>query len=293
MGLTSSKARRKVTKVAPMPRQEERLQCPGNMAVYTFQSPLRGASPNSFASRMERNLALERHLPPLREMRQGRYPTVPRTIPLDLRTEGGEASIIKQHPPLRPQKLEPFILAKDIPPEKFLSLQCTAAACEAKGLDQGGQAVLHPAGRRQYLLKMKMLEKRKEAELKRCLHQEARLNKPQLKDLNISETLGCVQGNNSSDDEELLALEFGQTLERNHGDRWDGEFLREHGPSESHLGQVGKVETWLLKQQSRRESSWDASSTDSDDWRPCRKPALVRTKTERIALFDEFFDKEF
>ncbi|XP_060126967.1 uncharacterized protein CCDC198 [Zootoca vivipara] len=297
MGSNSSKAHRKVTKVAPMPMNEERPQLPSRVAVYTFQSPQRETSRNTFASW---NPALDKHLPPLREMGQGAYPTVPRPVPLDLKMEAGGQSIIKQHPPRRPQKLEPFILAKDIPADRFLSLPCGGAAYKAKEQDKGGKAVLHPAGSRQYLLKMKMLEQRKEAELKRCLQQEARLNKPKARDLSISETPGCVPGNNSSEDEELLALESDQTFDRDHDDRWSGEFPKELGPSEPHQGQRGKVETWLLKQQARRESFWDASSTDSENWegdgdleKPRRRPALVRTKTERIALFDEFFDREF
>nr|XP_028584926.1 uncharacterized protein CCDC198 [Podarcis muralis] len=298
MGSNSSKARRKVTKVAPMPMKEDWPRVPGKVAVYTFQSPQGETSRNAFASWVERNPASDRHLPPLREMGQGAYPTVPRSVPLDLKMEVGGQSIIKQHPPRRPQKLEPFILAKDIPADKFLSLPCGGAIYRAKEQDKGGKTVLHPAGRRQYLLKMKMLEQRKEAELKRCLQEEARLNKPKARDLSISETLGCVPGNNSSEDEELLALERDQTFDGDHGDRWSGEFPKELGPSEPHQGQRGKVETWLLKQQARRESFWDASSTDSENWegdlgKPRRRPALVRTKTERIALFDEFFDREF
>ncbi|CAI5764800.1 Uncharacterized protein PODLI_1B006901 [Podarcis lilfordi] len=298
MGSNSSKTRRKVTKVAPMPMKEDWPQVPGRVAIYTFQSPQRETSLNTFASWTERNPASDRHLPPLREMGQGAYPTVPRSVPLDLKMEAGGQSIIKQHPPRRPQKLEPFILAKDIPADQFLSLPCGGATYKAKEQDKGGKTVLYPAGRRQYLLKMKMLEQKKEAELKRCLQQEARLNKPKARDLSISETLGCVPGNNSSEDEELLALERDQTFDGDHGERWSGEFPKELGPSEPHQGQRGKVEAWLLKQQARRESFWDASSTDSENWegdlgKPRRRPALVRTKTERIALFDEFFDREF
>ncbi|XP_063003748.1 factor associated with metabolism and energy [Elgaria multicarinata webbii] len=299
MGLNSSKARRKVTKVAPMSSKAERLDASSSVAVYTFQNSPQEMRQTSVTSWMGRNPVLERHLPPLRETWQGRYATGPRPLPLDLTTEWGEASIIKQHPPRRLQKLKPFILANDTPPDKYASLQGGTAACKAKKeLEKGGEAVIHPAGRRQYLLKMKMLEIRKEAELKRRLHQEARLNQPKTRDLNIQGTRGHVQINNSSeDDEDLFAIERDQTFNGHHDDLWSGGLYKEHRPPESHLGQRGKVETWLLKQQARRESSSDASSTDSDTWngfgKPCRRPALVRTKTERIALFDEFFDREF
>nr|XP_034996977.1 uncharacterized protein CCDC198 [Zootoca vivipara] len=340
MGSNSSKAHRKVTKVAPMPMKEERPQLPSRVAVYTFQSPQRETSRNAFASWTERNPALDKHLPPLREMGQGAYPTGKTTsaeacsaTPEDgsrrakhhqaapsPKASGNVALVpfhVRSHQMLLAGLLIPFarptssgfesfgevgafILAKDIPADRSYALPCGGAAYKAKEQDKGGKAVLHPAGSRQYLLKMKMLEQRKEAELKRCLQQEARLNKPKARDLSISETPGCVPGNNSSEDEELLALESDQTFDRDHDDRWSGEFPKELGPSEPHQGQRGKVETWLLKQQARRESFWDASSTDSENWegdgdleKPRRRPALVRTKTERIALFDEFFDREF
>lgn len=82
------------------------------------------------------------------------------------------------------------------------------------------------------------------------------------------------------------------------GDLWDEDPCKVHGFSGSPPGRDGKVERWLLKQQARRESFWDTSSTDSetrggDVGKTFRRPALVRTKAERIPLFDEFFDKEF
>lgn len=84
------------------------------------------------------------------------------------------------------------------------------------------------------------------------------------------------------------------------GDLWHREFIEESGSPKSHLDQRDKVEAWLLKQQATMESSSDASSTDTNNWSDCndnfrkpyRRPALVRTKTERITLFDDFFDKE-
>ncbi|XP_042326623.1 uncharacterized protein CCDC198 isoform X3 [Sceloporus undulatus] len=190
MGLSSSKGHRKVTKVTPVACKEGKLTTQGSVAVYNFQSPLRQMSPNIFASPTGRNPVMEGQLPPLREARHGRYPTVPQTAACDLSTEGREASIIKQHPPRRLQlssvlrsrffnsginnhksylhpylvrKLEPFILAKDVPPDKYSSLQSGSATCKAKKeLERGRQAAIHPNGRRQYLLQMKMLEIRKE-----------------------------------------------------------------------------------------------------------------------------------
>lgn len=45
-----------------------------------------------------------------------------------------------------------------------------------------------------------------------------------------------------------------------------------------------------------RDLFWDTSSTDSEEWeregKIYHKPTLVRTKTERVSLFDDFFDKD-
>ncbi|XP_044292194.1 uncharacterized protein CCDC198 [Varanus komodoensis] len=299
MGLNSSKAPRKVTKVAPMPIKGDRLAPPSSGAVYTFQSSLQERNPSSTASWMGRNPASEKYLPPLRETWQGRYAAGPRLCPSEPAADGGEGSIIKQHPPRRLQKLEPFILAKDIPLDKNASLQVDAVTRRAKELAKGGEAAMHPAGRRQYLLKMKMLEIRKEEELKRRLRQEARLIETKSRILHRQGALGHVQRHNRCEDaEELFATELDPTFSRNHDNLWSGGLFKEHRPTESHHGQRSKVETWLLKQQeAQRDCSSDASSTDSDAWdsfgKPCRRHALVRTKTERISLFDEFFDQDF
>ncbi|XP_029143171.1 uncharacterized protein CCDC198 [Protobothrops mucrosquamatus] len=318
MGLNSSKTHRKVTKVTPMPCKEREPQQPGSVTVYSFQSP-----PSSFVSSSGRNPVLERQLPPLRETCYGRYPTVPRPNLLD-HTQGGgggggggERSIIKQHPPRRLQKLEPFILADNIPASKYLNLQGGTLTQQEKELGRGEQVAKHPVGRRQYLLQMKMLEIRKEAELKKRLQQEARFNKPKTRDLHLLGTLEYMQGTRSSDEEEQHSTEHEQTFNGSHGkyhqgnrfscqcdqgcgDLWHREFLKESGSPKSHLNQRDKVETWLLKQQATMESSSDASSIDTNNWSDCndnfrkpyRRPALVRTKTERMTLFDDFFDKE-
>ncbi|KAM6462549.1 factor associated with metabolism and energy isoform 2-T2 [Liasis olivaceus] len=217
MGLNSSKARRKVTKVTPMPSKEQEPKQPGSVTVYSFQTP-----PSSFVSPPGRNPVLERQLPPLREMWYGRYPTVPRPNLLDHTLGGGEgeASIIKQHPPRRLQKLEPFILAENSPADKYLNLPGGTVTRKEKELERGGLAAKHPTGRRQYLLKMKMLEITKEAELKRRLQQEARLNKPKLRDLHLLGTFEHMQGTRSSDDEELHCTEHDQTFYRSCGMLW-------------------------------------------------------------------------
>ncbi|ETE73797.1 hypothetical protein L345_00370, partial [Ophiophagus hannah] len=267
MGLNSSKTHRKVTKVTPIPCKEREPKQPNSVTVYSFQT-----SPSSFVSSSGKHPVLERQLPPLRETCYGRNPTVLKPNLLDPTQGGGggEGSIIKKHPPRRLQKLEPFILADNIPVATYPNLQ-------------GG-----------------MVMQKEKAELKRRLQQEARLNKPKMRDLHMLGTFEHVLGTQSSDDEEQHSTEHDQTFNGSHGDLWHREFLKGPGSPKSHLDQRDKVETWLWKQQATTESSSDASSTDTNNWSDCndnfrkpyRRPALVRTKTERITLFDDFFDKE-
>ncbi|XP_053140877.1 uncharacterized protein CCDC198 [Hemicordylus capensis] len=217
MGLNSSRTHNKVTKVAPMPQKEETQPQPGNVSGSGLQSPLRGRSSVSVAALMERNPGLERHLPPLRETWHGRCPTVSKPVPLDLTLEAGETSIIKQHPPRRFQKLEPLILAKeDIPLDRFLSLRDGTAVCKAKELEKRGQDIIYPPRRRQHLHKMKILEMRQEAELKRYLR-EARLMESKRRDHSLQGMLWSVQRNDTSDEEDLLTIEHDQTFNGGRG----------------------------------------------------------------------------
>ncbi|XP_060119143.1 uncharacterized protein CCDC198 [Heteronotia binoei] len=298
MGFGHSKAHSQVTKVAPMPTKEVAHQALGSVAVYGFQSPLRERSSGSLASLTERNSFSERHLPPLRETWYARYPPVTGPNPLDLKTEEGEASIIKRHPPRRPQKLEPLMLSKDIPLDKFSGQLTGTAAWTPQELENRGPAVPNSTGRRrQHLHKMKMLEMRQEAERKRRLRQEATLAKPKRRDFKIQQMPGHVPQDDTSDEEHLFVLKQDRDLGVG---PWAAETLQGLGLPETHPGQMSKVESWLLNQQARSGGSfWDACSTDSDSWKGSdegwlsRRPALVRTKTERIQLFDEFFDREF
>jgi hypothetical protein len=52
------------------------------------------------------------------------------------------------------------------------------------------------------------------------------------------------------------------------------------------------METWLREQEARGQLFWDSSSSDSDELeKDERRPqALVRTKTEKIPLYDDFYD---
>ncbi|XP_074852362.1 factor associated with metabolism and energy isoform X4 [Carettochelys insculpta] len=233
---------------------------------------------------------------------------LPRPISFDIMLEKGETSIIKQHPPRRLQKLVPADLPPVIASEKLLSQQEGAAARKAKEPEKRVQTAKHSSGRRQHIHKLQMLEmnrKREEMnhlqrqeELKRRLHREPKVSKQKPRELQAKEILGNLQQNNCSEGEDLVPIEHDQTFNGDPGNAWDGEFLAQHDKAESYPSRSSKVEMWFVKHRDPRDLFWDSSSTDSDDWkREERKlghrPALVRTKTERIPLFDEFFDTEF
>lgn len=57
---------------------------------------------------------------------------------------------------------------------------------------------------------------------------------------------------------------------------------------------IGKLETWFREQEARGQLLWDSSSSDSEELdKDEKKPrALVRTRTEKIQLFDEFYDRD-
>lgn len=84
------------------------------------------------------------------------------------------------------------------------------------------------------------------------------------------------------------------------GNRGDGGFAGHHARAGLPLGSSSssKVGLWFCKEPRSRDLLWDTSSTDSEEWereekKLYRRPPLVRTRTERVSLFDNFFDKEF
>lgn len=76
------------------------------------------------------------------------------------------------------------------------------------------------------------------------------------------------------------------------GNTQNAEFLEHQARNDHCHRKIGKMETWLREQEARGELLWDSSSSDSDESGKVekKKRALVRTRTERIQHFDEFFD---
>ncbi|XP_010186396.1 PREDICTED: uncharacterized protein C14orf105 homolog [Mesitornis unicolor] len=291
MGLSSSKAHPKVTKVAPM-------HAGGDLPTLATPYRLPGLHPSATAEWGQPTF--HQQLPPLRETWYGRTSAGPlsfNTVP-----EKGETSIIKQHPPRRPQRLEPAGPPQAIAPAKPWGQQEVAASPKVKAVEKRGQSLRHPPGRRQHLHKLQMLDltrRRQEAELRRNLHRESKINKQKPKELSPKKVLDALQRGDSAEIQELVPTEHNQ---RFHGDDCGntvgGGLFRPHDEAELSPGRSRKADLLFCKEPRVRDLFWDTSSTGSEEWereekKIYHKPVLVRTKTERISLFDDFFDKDF
>ncbi|XP_074721358.1 factor associated with metabolism and energy isoform X1 [Strix uralensis] len=325
MGLSSSKAHPKVTKVAPMRVGED---LPTLAAPYRLPGVLGEPSLHPPATAEWGKPTFHRELPPLRETWYGRAAAGPlafNTVP-----EKGETSIIKQHPPRRPQRLEPAGPPQAIIPAEPWSQQEVAASPKMKALEKRGQSLRHLPGRRQHLHKLQMLDlirRRREhqppndmplravktcsllccllmtrlqtqAELKQNLHREAKINKQKIKEFSPKKVLDTLQRGNSAESQDLVPAEHNQHFHGDdHGNTWGGGLSRQHDGAELSPGRSRKVDLWFCREPQMRDLFWDTSSTGSEEWegeeKIYHKPRLVRTKTERVSLFDDFFDRDF
>ncbi|XP_008837740.1 uncharacterized protein CCDC198 isoform X1 [Nannospalax galili] len=295
MGLGRSKAHPRVIKVAPLQNQEAETPSAGPV-FFALTGNLEEKSSYSFRRLQDQNRVLEGQLPPLRETWHGRHPAVSRALYFDIPLKHEETSIIKRHPPRRIQKLEPIDLPQVITSERLLSQQEARTTHKAKQeLEKKMQIPMYTPGKRQYLHKMQMLEinrKRQEAqmELRKSLHQEARINMQKLKDQrgknilqHMPRSVGC----------DMLTTLPDETVNRGLGHSQDEDFLEYHTQNDHYPRKIGKMETWLREQEAQGQLLWDSSSSDSDELEKEKRPrALVRTRTERIPLYDEFFDRE-
>ncbi|KFR16230.1 Uncharacterized protein C14orf105, partial [Opisthocomus hoazin] len=295
MGLSSSKAHIKVTKVAPMRAGED---LPVLATPCQIPGVLGQPSPHPPAMAEWGKPSWHQELPPLRETWYGRASAGPfsfNTVP-----EKGETSIIKQHPPRRPQRLEPASPLLAIPPAKPWSQKEVAATPNTKALEKREQSLRHLPGRRQHLHKLQMLEltrRRQEAELKRNLHREAKIDKQKIKEFSPKKVLDTLQRGDSAESRDLVPAERNQ---RFHGDdrgnTGGGGLSGQHDGAEVSPDKSRKVDLWFCRESRTRDLFWDSSSTGSEEWereeKIYRKPTLVRTKTERVSLFDDFFDKD-
>ncbi|EHA98592.1 hypothetical protein GW7_04324 [Heterocephalus glaber] len=295
MGLSYAKAHPGVTKVAPFQSKEAETPSAGPLNFAVHQN-LEENNLYLFTRLQDQNRALEGQLPPLRENWYGRYSAAPRDMYFDIPLEPGETSIIKRHPPQRLQKLQPIDLPQVRTSERLPSQQAARMRPRAKQeLEKKMQTPMYTSGKRQYLHKMQMLEmnrKRQEAqmELKKSLHREAKINEQKPRDHKAKKTLQSVPRN---DDYDIVTMLPEETMNRGPGNSQDAEFLQYQARNYYCPWKMGKMETWFHEQEARGQLLWDSSSSDSELGRDEKKPQpLVRTRTERIPLFDEFLDQE-
>ncbi|XP_007473008.2 uncharacterized protein CCDC198 isoform X5 [Monodelphis domestica] len=264
MGSKHSKAYPRVTKVAPI-QDKCPLSSPVNHREVPFIDNLEKRSIYPFA-KLQGQKKSPKQLPPLRETENGRYSSdlnMPRPMSFDISVEKRETSIIKKHPPRRFQDLEKKM-----------------------------QSLTYSSGKRQYLNKMKMLEmncKKQEAqaELKRNLHKDARINKHKAKKI-----LENMQKNDSR--KNSMTRKSDVLMNGNKGNEQNREFAKNHEQIEYNPRRSDVLRRWSLKQQVQDEIFWDSSSTSSDDLDKNERKSwgLLRTKTQRIPVFDELLDQE-
>ncbi|XP_050998930.1 uncharacterized protein CCDC198 [Acomys russatus] len=294
MGRCLSKAQTQGIRVTPLQSQEVKPPSAEPVFFALNRNP-EGKISYSLTRLQDRNGALERQLPPLRESQYGRHPAVSRALYLDIPLKHEETSIIKRHPPQRIQKLEPIDPPQVITFERFPSQQGARTRHKAKELEKI-QLPMYTSGKRQYLHKMQMMEmnhKRQQSqmELRKSLQSKSALDIQKLKDHNGNKITQSLSRSNGCD---ILTILPDETRNRDPGKPQDEEILDYHTEDDCCVRKVGKMETWLREQEAQGRLSWDSSGSNSDELEEDeRRPqALVRTRTERVPLYDEFYDRE-
>ncbi|XP_032883097.1 uncharacterized protein CCDC198 isoform X1 [Amblyraja radiata] len=266
MGSGSSKVPHKVVKVTP--------------------APSAGVIPGRTGGETARWRGSDR-LPPLKKTfaagcAAGALPSltsrqVPRAFSFDINVDSRETSIIKNHPPRRYQRLEPIN-------------GCTMNTSEKQRAENGHklQAQEIQAGitkqfsrRRQQIEKMQyekirqqeIIHLQEQAELVLNHHKEIQNNKQNIKYSRAKKSRDKGQNNDHQADQYYIAIESNDI------------FNEDYGKTPNKLG--------------RCQTQWDILCHNfNDETLDCRmdigqsRNRLIRTKTERIPIFDEFFDHE-
>ncbi|XP_074249996.1 factor associated with metabolism and energy isoform X3 [Saimiri boliviensis] len=242
MGLSHSKARPRVIKVAPLQNKEVETPSAGPVDFACNQN-LEEKTSYSLARLQDRNKALEGQLPPLQETWYGRYSAASRDVYFDIPLEHRETSIIKRHPPQRLQRLEPIDLPRVITSGRLLSQREARTMYKAKA----------------------------QMELKESLHGEARINKQSPKDHKAKKILQSTPRN---DAHHLLTMLPDEILNRGPGEpgnSQNAQFFKHPSVNDYCPWKTGKMETWLHEQETQGRLLWDSSSSDSDELRKDEK----------------------
>ncbi|XP_067847661.1 factor associated with metabolism and energy-like [Heptranchias perlo] len=321
MGSGSSKAHHKVIKVTPVPAEEAeafpKLQrdggsgCRGAGSSHWFVAD---GDRRKHGDLKETSTSRRTELPPLKETLFAGYgigalPSlrqVPRAISFDITLDDGETSIIKKHPPRRFQRLEPINSCTVITSEKLLEKQRAANARKGQAQEIHAEIAKQFSRRRQQIQKVQYEKKQRQqeiihlkgqTELKRSLQQETRINKQKIKDLRVKNAREKAQINNHQEDQYYIAIERDETFNADYDNPWNDLtspmlFINDDFGDNNHF----RTPRQLVKRQTQRDVFSDSSSNESlDCWMDNTRQSqhrLMRTKTERIPVFDEFFDQE-
>lgn len=188
------------------------------------------------------------------------------------------------------QKFEPIDPPQVITSEGLLSQkEARMQRHKAKEPEKKMQFPMYTSGKRQYLHKMQMLEINRQREEE--LRSKSILHMQKLKDHNGNKVIQSMPGSNGCD---FLTIVPDETKNRHPENPQDEESLEYHRENDYRVRKSGKMEAWLRKQAAQAQPFWDSSSSDLDEPEKVeRRPQkLVRTRTERILLYDDFYDQE-
>ncbi|XP_078262759.1 factor associated with metabolism and energy-like [Rhinoraja longicauda] len=276
MGSGSSKVPHKVVKVTPAPLA-------GVIPGRTDGESLQRGQPEETAQWWSSD-----RLPPLKKRLAAGCPAgallpsltsrqVPRAIACDINVDSRETSIIKNHPPRRYQRLEPTNGCSMNTSEK----QQTENAHKLQAQEIQAEIAKQFSRRRQQIQKMRyekirqqeIIHLQDQAELMLNHHKEIQNNKQNIKYPRAKISRDKSQNNDHQEDQYFIAIESNDF------------FNAEYGKTPNKL--------------ERRQTQWDIFCyNSSDETLDCRMDTdqssnrLIRTKTERTPIFDEFFDQE-
>ncbi|GCC23683.1 hypothetical protein chiPu_0002081 [Chiloscyllium punctatum] len=195
---------------------------------------------------------------------------VPHAFSFESPLDDGERSIIKKHPPRKLEKLEPINCGTVITSEK----------------SEG----------RQRACKTQAIHLQEQTELKRNLALETGNSNEKIKDVGAKKAREAAQ-NNSHQDQCYIAIAHDETFSKDDDNPWNDFispmlFINDNVDNNNHF----RISKQFMKNPTTWNNSSNSSSNDSlaywmDNTRQSRR-SLMRTKTERILVFDDFFDQE-
>ncbi|XP_072424903.1 factor associated with metabolism and energy-like [Chiloscyllium punctatum] len=246
-------------------------------------------------------------LPPLKEVRNGSRPLpslrqIPHAFSFESPLDDGERSIIKKHPPRKLEKLEPINCGTVITSEKSEGRQ---RACKTQAQEVQAEIANQFSRRRQQIQKIQYEKQRRQqeaihlqeqTELKRNLALETGNSNEKIKDVGAKKAREAAQ-NNSHQDQCYIAIAHDETFSKDDDNPWNDFispmlFINDNADNNNHF----RISKQFMKNPTTWNNSSNSSSNDSlaywmDNTRQSRR-SLMRTKTERILVFDDFFDQE-